>query len=103
MLSSKFAKIIMMYNPKKNARNPHKNPPDITNMLYESKKTLFDVPLAMVEPYACKKPVIASDLELFKEFSNDRTASSGSIERFARTLVFILPPSLYLWHKSTDL
>jgi glycosyltransferase involved in cell wall biosynthesis len=31
----------------------------------------FDVPLAMIEPYACKKPVIASDLELFKEFSNE--------------------------------
>ena len=32
----------------------------------------FDVPLAMVEPYACKKPVIASDLELFREFSNEK-------------------------------
>ncbi len=32
----------------------------------------FDVPLAMIEPYACKKPVIASDLELFKEFSNEK-------------------------------
>lgn len=31
----------------------------------------FDVPLAMIEPYACKKPVIASDLTLFKEFSSD--------------------------------
>ncbi|XLQ20216.1 MAG: glycosyltransferase family 4 protein [Candidatus Moraniibacteriota bacterium] len=31
----------------------------------------FDVPLAMIEPYACKKPVIASDLELFKEFSSN--------------------------------
>lgn len=30
----------------------------------------FDVPLAMIEPYACKKPVIASDLPLFKEFSS---------------------------------
>jgi glycosyltransferase involved in cell wall biosynthesis len=30
----------------------------------------FDVPLAMIEPYACKKPVIASDLDLFKEFSH---------------------------------
>ncbi len=30
----------------------------------------FDVPLAMIEPYACKKPVIASDLPLFKEFSD---------------------------------
>lgn len=32
----------------------------------------FDVPLAMIEPYACKKPVIASNLELFKEFSSDK-------------------------------
>lgn len=32
----------------------------------------FDVPLAMIEPYACKKPVIASDLALFKEFSSDK-------------------------------
>lgn len=30
----------------------------------------FDVPLAMIEPYACKKPVIATDLPLFKEFSS---------------------------------
>jgi glycosyltransferase involved in cell wall biosynthesis len=30
----------------------------------------FDVPLAMIEPYACKKPVITSDLSLFKEFSS---------------------------------
>ncbi len=38
----------------------------VTNM-----KGKFDVPLAMIEPYACKKPVITSDLELFKEFSNE--------------------------------
>ncbi len=31
----------------------------------------FDVPLAMIEPYACKKPVIASDLPILQEFSND--------------------------------
>lgn len=30
----------------------------------------FDVPLAMIEPYACKKPVIASDLPILQEFSN---------------------------------
>lgn len=30
----------------------------------------FDVPLAMVEPYMCEKPVIASSLPLFAEFSN---------------------------------
>ncbi len=32
----------------------------------------FDVPLAMIEPYACKKPVIASDLPILQEFSNDK-------------------------------
>lgn len=30
----------------------------------------FDVPLAMVEPYLCEKPVIASDLAQLTEFSN---------------------------------
>ncbi len=30
----------------------------------------FDVPLAMIEPYACKKPVISSDLPIFEEFSS---------------------------------
>ncbi|NTW14885.1 MAG: glycosyltransferase [Candidatus Moranbacteria bacterium] len=30
----------------------------------------FDVPLAVIEPYACGKPVILSDIPLFKEFSN---------------------------------
>ncbi len=36
-----------------------------------SMKGKFDVPLAMVEPYACKKVVVASDLPIFKEFSTD--------------------------------
>ncbi len=31
----------------------------------------FDVPLAMIEPYACKKLVVASDLPVFKEFSHN--------------------------------
>lgn len=39
----------------------------VTNM-----RGKFDVPLAMIEPYACKKPVIASDLPLFREFSSSR-------------------------------
>jgi glycosyltransferase involved in cell wall biosynthesis len=29
----------------------------------------FDIPLAIIEPYACEKPVILSDLEIFQEFS----------------------------------
>jgi glycosyltransferase involved in cell wall biosynthesis len=32
-------------------------------------KGKFDIPLAIIEPYACEKPVILSDLEIFKEFS----------------------------------
>jgi len=36
-----------------------------------SMKGKFDVPLAMVEPYACKKVVVASDLLIFREFSTD--------------------------------
>lgn len=32
----------------------------------------FDVPLAMIEPYACKKPVISSDLKIFEEFSSNK-------------------------------
>lgn len=33
-------------------------------------KGKFDIPLAIIEPYACEKPIILSDLEIFKEFSN---------------------------------
>jgi glycosyltransferase involved in cell wall biosynthesis len=32
-------------------------------------KGKFDIPLAIIEPYACEKPVILSDLEIFGEFS----------------------------------
>ncbi|MEI8103405.1 MAG: glycosyltransferase family 4 protein [Candidatus Moraniibacteriota bacterium] len=32
-------------------------------------KGKFDIPLAIIEPYACAKPVILSDLEIFREFS----------------------------------
>ena len=42
---------------------------DIIIFPVENMRGKFDVPLAMIEPYACKKPVIASDLPLFAEFS----------------------------------
>ena len=32
-------------------------------------KGKFDIPLAIIEPYACAKPVILSDLPIFAEFS----------------------------------
>ena len=44
---------------------------DIIIFPVTSMKGKFDVPLAMIEPYACKKPVIASNLPLFQEFSSD--------------------------------
>ncbi|NTW13556.1 MAG: glycosyltransferase family 4 protein [Candidatus Moranbacteria bacterium] len=34
-------------------------------------KGKFDIPLAVIEPYACAKPVILSDIQIFKEFSDD--------------------------------
>ena len=45
---------------------------DIIIFPVENMRGKFDVPLAMIEPYACKKPVIASDLPLFKEFSSKK-------------------------------
>ncbi|MEN8252468.1 MAG: glycosyltransferase family 4 protein [Patescibacteria group bacterium] len=47
------------------------NMSDVVIFPVANMKGKFDVPLAMIEPYACKKPVIASNIELFKEFSGD--------------------------------
>lgn len=43
---------------------------DIVLFTVNNMRGKFDVPLAMIEPYACKKPVIASDLPILQEFSN---------------------------------
>lgn len=45
---------------------------DIILFPVNNMKGKFDVPLAMIEPYACKKPVIASDLPVLQEFSNEK-------------------------------
>ncbi len=50
----------------------------------------FDVPLAMIEPYACKKPVISSDLPIFKEFSSDKInviITSGSEKELVEAIL----------------
>jgi glycosyltransferase involved in cell wall biosynthesis len=39
-------------------------------------KGKFDVPLVIIEAYACGKPVILSDLEAFREFSNEQISAS---------------------------
>ncbi|MDZ4384881.1 MAG: glycosyltransferase family 4 protein [Candidatus Moranbacteria bacterium] len=46
----------------------------------------FDIPLAAVEPMACKKPVIVSDLPILKEFANEKnsiTVHAGNIRELA--------------------
>ncbi len=56
----------------------------VTNM-----KGKFDVPLAIIEPYACGKPVILSDLPEFGEFSGpdiSLTVKRGSNEDFLKAL-----------------
>ena len=52
-------------------------------------KGKFDVPLAIIEPYACEKSVILSDLPEFAEFSNpdiSLTVKRGSNEEFLKAL-----------------
>jgi glycosyltransferase involved in cell wall biosynthesis len=52
----------------------------------------FDVPLVIVEAYACQKPVILSDLEAFAEFSDPHfcvTIPTGSQEALAEKITWL--------------
>lgn len=52
----------------------------------------FDVPLIIIEAYACGKPVILSDLEQFKEFSNERicvTIPKGSGDKLIESVAHL--------------
>ena len=52
----------------------------------------FDVPLIIIEAYACGKPVILSDLPEFQEFANDDfcvTISTGSGEKLIESLAYL--------------
>ncbi len=52
----------------------------------------FDVPLVIIEAYACGKPVILSDLPLFREFSNETICASipsGSQEALSEKLAYL--------------
>ncbi|MBI2439628.1 MAG: glycosyltransferase family 4 protein [Candidatus Moranbacteria bacterium] len=52
----------------------------------------FDVPLVIIEAYACGKPVILSDLEQFREFSNDAicvTIPRGSKEQCIEKILYL--------------
>ncbi len=49
----------------------------------------FDVPLAAVEPMACEKPVIVSDLPILKEFANEKnsvTVHAGNTQELAAAI-----------------
>ena len=52
----------------------------------------FDVPLVIIEAYACGKPVILSDLPIFAEFSNPTICASiprGSTEELSNKLAYL--------------
>lgn len=59
-------------------------------------KGKFDVPLIIIEAYASGKPVILSDLEAFREFSNDQI--SATIPRLQSEP--LINKILYLKHNS---
>jgi glycosyltransferase involved in cell wall biosynthesis len=49
----------------------------------------FDVPLAAIEPMACEKPVIVSDLPILKEFAGEKnsiTIRAGNTRDLARAI-----------------
>jgi len=52
---------------------------DVIIFPVQNMKGKFDVPLAAIEPMACEKPVIVSDLPILKEFANEK--NSITIER----------------------
>lgn len=55
-------------------------------------KGKFDVPLIIIEAYACGKPVILSDLPQFDEFSNDRicvTIPRGQGEKLIESVAYL--------------
>lgn len=48
------------------------NAADVVVFPVSNMKGKFDIPLVILEAYACGKPVILSDLEIFREFSNPK-------------------------------
>ncbi|HLC95058.1 MAG TPA: glycosyltransferase, partial [Patescibacteria group bacterium] len=52
----------------------------------------FDVPLVIIEAYACGKPVILSDLPQFQEFSNEKicvTIPKGSPSKLIESVAYL--------------
>ncbi len=74
------------------------NTADIVAFPVGDLKGKFDVPLIIIEAYASAKPVILSDLEAFREFSNDRI--SATIPRLDGEA--FIDKILYLKHNSEE-
>lgn len=65
-------KILFVENPAITDMPAQYNTADLIIFPVGDLKGKFDVPLIIIEAYACGKPVILSDLPQFQEFANDR-------------------------------
>lgn len=68
------------------------NTADIIVFPVHDLKGKFDVPLVIIEAYACGKPVILSDLEQFREFTNPDicvTVSKGSGSELIESVAYL--------------
>jgi glycosyltransferase involved in cell wall biosynthesis len=68
VLSDSFADMAKLYNLS-----------DIIIFPVQNMTGKFDIPLAAIEPMACEKPVVVSDLSILKEFANAQ--NSVTIQR----------------------
>ncbi|MGK2848849.1 MAG: glycosyltransferase family 4 protein [Minisyncoccota bacterium] len=68
------------------------NTADVIIFPVENLRGKFDVPLVIIEAYACAKPVILSDLEQFREFANPDicvTIPKNSPQKLLETLKYL--------------
>lgn len=68
------------------------NTADVVVFPVANLKGKFDVPLVIIEAYACGKPVILSDLPQFEEFANDAvcvTIPKGSGDKLIESLAYL--------------
>jgi len=65
---------------------------DVVLFPVENMNGKFDVPLVVVEAMACEKPVIISDLPIFKEFANEQNSvkiEAGNMEKLFQVILDI--------------
>lgn len=65
---------------------------DVALFPVENMRGKFDVPLVVVEAMACEKPVIISNLPIFREFANEQNSvkiETGNMEKVFRAVLDI--------------